>query len=591
MNLLKKSLQHPKLTVVLGLILIGIGLLVTRGFQTSAKEISYMEFDQLMQAKKMSGARVEPTPFPGIYRIEGTYEGRAGKRRYFITTRLDEDQAKTLFTMSGTEVILSGQEARGQMVNIISTLIIAGLIVGVVVFQFNIGRGKNSRVRIRPVERFCDVAGIDEAKAEVQEVVDFIRDPKKYERLGGSLPKGVLLIGPPGTGKTMLAKAIAGEANASFFSVHGSDFTEVFVGVGARRVRQLFRQASRHKPAIIFIDELDCVGKNRNSDTNGEHQQTINALLAAMDGFESSQGVVVMGATNRPDDLDEALLRPGRFDRKVHVPYPDRKGRCAILNTHAVGKPLLDASRSLEVIARTTPGMSGADLANLLNEAAIACALQNEPHITQADLEAARDKVRYGKERKSLVINPKERELVAYHEAGHTIIHLQTSLLAPLYKVSIVPRGQALGATVLLPDEDQILQSKAMLVEQLLVLMGGRAAERTFFGSTTNGASGDLDMARKIARKMVHEWGMGEKLYYEAERQDAEKEINRLLETADQKADEIIQLQKSNTEKLAQALLEQETLTHGEVMALLDRGETGTAQRASTSTGCSPLKV
>jgi cell division protease FtsH len=208
-----------------------------------------------------------------------------------------------------------------------------------------------------------------------------------------------------------------------------------------------------------------------------------------------------MGATNRPDDLDEALLRPGRFDRKVHVPYPDRKGRCAILNAHAVGKPLLEASRSLEVIARTTPGMSGADLANLLNEAAIACALQNEPHITQADLEAARDKVRYGKERKSLVLNPKEREL----EAGHTIIHLQTSLLAPLYKVSIVPRGQALGATVLLPEEDQNLQSKAMLVEQLLVLMGGRTAERTFFGSATNGASGDLDMARKIARKMVHE--------------------------------------------------------------------------------------
>jgi cell division protease FtsH len=256
-----------------------------------------------------------------------------------------------------------------------------------------------------------------------------------------------------------------------------------------------------------------------------------------------------------------------------------------------VGKPLVDASRSLEVIARTTPGRSGADLANLLNEAAIACALQNEPHITQADLEAARDKVRYGKERKSLVINPKERELVAYHEAGHTIIHLQTSLLAPLYKVSIVPRGQALGATVLLPDEDQILQSKAMLVEQLLVLMGGRAAERTFFGSTTNGASGDLDMARKIARKMVHEWGMGEKLYYEAERQDAEKEINRLLETADQKADEIIQLQKLNTEKLAQALLEQETLTREEVMALLDLGETGTAQSAAPRKGCSLLEV
>ncbi len=591
MNLLKSGLRNPKFVVVLGLLLIGISLLVTRSFHTSAQEITYAELNQLMQANKMQGTQIEPTPYPGIYRIEGTYESSAGKCRYFITTRLDEGQAKALFMASGTKVILSGQEARGQMVNIISTLIIAGLMVGVVVFQFNIGRGKNSRIRTRPVERFCDVAGIDEAKAEVQEVVDFIRDPKKYERLGGTLPKGVLLIGPPGTGKTMLAKAIAGEANASFFSVQGSDFTEVFVGVGARRVRQLFQQANRHKPAIIFIDELDCVGRNRNSDTNGEHQQTINALLAAMDGFESSQGVVVMAATNRPDDLDEALLRPGRFDRKVHVPYPDRNGRCAILNTHAVGKPLVDASRSLEVIARTTPGMSGADLANLLNEAAIACALQNEPHITQTDLEAARDKVRYGKERKSLVLNPKERELVAYHEAGHTILHLQTTLLPPLYKVSIVPRGQALGATVLLPDEDQNLQSKAMLLEQLLVLMGGRAAERTFFGSTTNGASGDLEMARKIARKMVHEWGMGEKLYYEAELQDAENEINRLLADADQKAHEFVQSHKSNTEELAQALLERETLTHAEVLSLLNPGATSAAQAATASTGGSTIKT
>jgi cell division protease FtsH len=589
MNLLKNSLRNPKFMVALGLGLIGIGLLVTRSFQTPAREITYAELDQLMQSKKMSGTRIEPTPYPGIYRIEGAYQGLAGTRRYFITTRLDDAQAKTLFTASGAKIILSGQEARGQMVNIIATVIIAGLIVGVVVFQFNIGRGKNCRVRSRPVERFCDVAGIDEAKAEVQEVVDFIRNPKKYRRLGGNMPKGVLLIGPPGTGKTMLAKAIAGEANASFFSVHGSDFTEVFVGVGARRVRHLFRQAARHKPAIIFIDELDCVGKSRNADTNGEHQQTINALLAAMDGFESRQGVVVVAATNRPADLDEALLRPGRFDRKVHVPYPDRKGRCAILNTHAVGKPLVEASRSLEVIARTTPGMSGADLANLLNEAAMACALQDKPHIAQADLEAARDKVRYGKERKSLVLNPKERELVAYHEAGHTIIHLQTALLAPLYKVSIVPRDQALGATVLLPEEDQNLQSKAMLLEQLRVLMGGRAAERTFFGSTTNGAAGDLDVARKMARKMVHEWGMGEKLYYEAERHDAEQEINRLLEDADQRAREIIQVQKSNTEKLAHALLEQETLTRGKVLALLDLRETGAAERATSSAGCATL--
>ncbi len=573
MNSLKQRLWKPKAIILIGVLLIGLTAVVTGVFRTVAKEIPYAKLDQLIQAKKMNGARVEPTPYPGIYRIEGSYEDLGETCRFFITTRLDEAQAKELFAASGIKIILSGKEARGQMVNLVSTLIIAGLIVGVVVFQTNIGRGKNSRVRIRPAERFCDVAGIDEAKEEVQEVVDFIREPRRFQQLGGNLPKGILLIGPPGTGKTMLAKAIAGEANASFFSVHGSDFTEVFVGVGARRVRQLFRQASRNKPAIIFIDELDCVGKNRNSDTNGEHQQTINALLAAMDGFESSQGVVVVAATNRPGDLDAALLRPGRFDRQVHVPYPDIKGRCAILESHAVGKPLVDASRSLEVIARTTPGMSGADLANLLNEAAIACALRDEKQITLAGLEAARDKVRYGKERKSMVLKPKEREMVAYHEAGHTMMHLQTTLLPPLYKVGIVPRGQGLGATVLLPVEDQNLQSKALLLEQLLVLMGGRAAERTFFGSTTNGASGDLDVARNIARKMIHEWGMGEKLYYEPERKDAEMEINRLLEAADQKANEVIQRQRGDTQKLALALLDRETLTRREVMALVGLGE------------------
>jgi cell division protease FtsH len=339
--------------------------------------------------------------------------------------------------------------------------------------------------------------------------------------------------------------------------------------VGAKRVRQLFRLAAQSRPAIVFIDEIDCVGKNRKFDTHGEHQQTINALLAAMDGFESSQGIVVIAATNRPEDLDEALLRPGRFDRKVYVPYPDMKGRRAILETHAEGKPIVNASKALDVIAQTTPGMSGADLANLLNEAAILSAQQNAPHITQVDLEMARDKVRYGKERKSMVIKQQEREMVAYHEAGHTIVHLQTCLLPPLYKVSIVPRAQALGVTTLLPDEDQHLQSKRFLLEELLVLMGGRAAERTFYSGTTNGAAGDLDMARKIARKMVHEWGMGEKLYYEPEQRDAEFEINRLLQAADEQADEIVRAQKSKTDKLAQELQARETLTRDEVLALL----------------------
>jgi cell division protease FtsH len=374
----------------------------------------------------------------------------------------------------------------------------------------------------------------------------------------------------------MLAKAIACEANATFFSVHGSDFTEVFVGVGAKRVRQIFRQARKAKPAIIFIDEIDCVGKNRKFDSHGEHQQTINALLAAMDGFQGSEGIVVIAATNRPEDLDDALTRPGRFDRKVFVPYPDMKGRRAILQAHAHDKPI-EGEKTLDLIAQTTPGMSGADLANLINEAAILCAQKESSTIQLMDLESARDKVRFGKERKSMVLKQSEREMVAYHEAGHTVVHLQTSQLPPLYKVSIIPRGQALGVTTLLPDEDQNLQSKQFLLEELFVLMGGRAAEKTFYGSTTNGAAGDLDMARKIARKMIHDWGMGERLYYEPEQRDAEVEINRLLEKADNDAHAVIQAQKENTEKLARALLERETLTRDEVLELLGTKEPAVA--------------
>jgi cell division protease FtsH len=564
-----KAFKNSKFILGVALIAIGLGLIVGYLLHTSSREISQVELDHLLQCNAISDGRVTPTPYPGIYRIDGTTHAGVRTEKIYITTHLEEAQVKTLFSQKGVKVELPGQGLRGQWINIVSTLLIVGLVSMLVLYQTSIGKGKDSRIRHRPTIGFNEVAGIEEAKSEVQEIVDFLRDPRKYKRLGGNLPKGVLLIGPPGTGKTMLAKAIACEAQASFFSAHGSDFTEVFVGVGAKRVRQLFRQAARHKPAIIFIDEIDCVGKNRKFDTHGEHQQTINALLAAMDGFESSQGIVVVAATNRPEDLDEALLRPGRFDRKVYAPYPDMKGRRAILRTHAQGKPLADEDRALELIAQTTPGMSGADLANLLNEAAILCAQKNSTQITVADLEAARDKVRYGRERKSMVLKEQERAMVAYHEAGHTIIHLQTRLMPPLYKVSIVPRGGALGVTTLLPDEDQNLQSKSFLLEELLVLMGGRAAEKTFYGSTTNGAAGDLDMARKIARKMIHDWGMGEKLYYEPEQRDAEAEINRLLETADREAHEMILARKEQTERLARALLARETLTRDEVNHLL----------------------
>jgi cell division protease FtsH len=564
-----KFLKNYKLLAGLALVVFGSLLIAVALLRTPAHEITRSELQALIQSGGLQDGKVIPTPYAGIYGVEGKRLKNGKTEKIRLTTHLDETQVTALSNQPAVKVTVPGSDMRAQWVNILSTLLIAGLVILLVLYQTNLGKGKASRIRQRPSVRFADVAGIEEAKSEVQEVVDFLREPKKYQRLGGNLPKGVLLVGPPGTGKTMLAKAIACEADANFFSSHGSDFTEVFVGVGAKRVRQLFSQALKNRPSIIFIDEIDCLGKNRKFDTHSEHQQTINALLAAMDGFESSQGIVVIAATNRPEDLDEALLRPGRFDRKVHVPYPDMAGRRAILASHVQGKPIPEKERALEVLAQTTPGMSGADLANLVNEAAILCAQKDAREISLADLEAARDKVRYGKERKSMVLRQKEREMVAYHEAGHTMIHLQTSQMPPLYKVSIIPRGQALGVTTLLPDEDQNLQSKAFLLEELLVLMGGRAAEKTFYGTTTNGAAGDLDVARKIARKMIHDWGMGERLYYEQEQNSAEAEINRLLEEADHRAHELILEQKVQTEALARALLERETLTREQVLSLV----------------------
>lgn len=535
---------------------------------SATPDISRPQFEMLLSGRSIRSGHIVPTPYAGIYHVSGLWESAGKTQPFSITTHLDNEQLKTLAEQPKVVIDLPGGGMKDQWVNIVSAVLLLGLVGGMIIFQTRMGRGKHSRVRQRPTVRFDDVAGVEEAKAEVSEVVDFLKNPAKYRKLGGSLPKGILLVGPPGTGKTMLAKAIAGEARANFFSAHGSDFNEVFVGVGAKRIRSLFREAAKHKPAIIFIDEIDCLGKNRKVETNSELQQTNNALLAAMDGFESSEGIVVVAATNRPEDLDEALLRPGRFDRKVQVPYPDVNGRRAILRAHAEKKPLADPS-SLEVIAQTTPGMSGADLANLLNEAAILCAQQNREQIHLADLEMSRDKVRFGQERKSMVLTRKERELVAYHEAGHALINLKKPLLPPLYKVSIVPRGGALGTTTLMPKEDQNIHSRDMLLQQLVVLMGGRAAEKTFLGATTNGASGDLEGARNLARKMVLEWGMGQKLYYEPQQREAEEEINRLLASADAEALAMIQEQKNDAEKLAQALLARETLTRDEVVELL----------------------
>jgi cell division protease FtsH len=361
---------------------------------------------------------------------------------------------------------------------------------------------------------FKDVAGIDEAKEEVQEIVEFLKSPKKFTKLGGRIPKGILLVGPPGTGKTLLAKAIAGEAGVPFFIISGSDFVEMFVGVGASRVRDLFVQAKRHAPCIIFVDELDAVGRHRGAGLGGGHderEQTLNQLLVEMDGFESNEGIIVMAATNRPDVLDPALLRPGRFDRQVVVPRPDVRGREEILKVHSKNTPL-DEDVALTVIARSTPGFSGADLENLVNEAALHAARFGRAKISMDDFEYAKDKVIMGVERKSLIISDAEKKITAYHEAGHALVAKLTPGTDPIHKVTIIPRGMALGVTQQLPIEDKYTLSRTSLNATIMVLLGGRAAEEIVFGERTSGAGNDLERVTEIARKMVCEWGMSEKV-------------------------------------------------------------------------------
>jgi cell division protease FtsH len=564
--------SHFRYAVIVVLVAFGLILAITPSTRPVPDEISRAQLERLIEQKAILSAEITPRQYNDIYTVKGTYRPRPKSEpvEFTITTHLSEAQLTPLLARHTAKLELPKIQTRAKLLDTLPVLIVLTLVVGLLIYQMNLSRGRTAhRVRNRPQTRFSDVSGIEESKSEVQEVIDFLRDPQKYNRLGGILPKGILLIGPPGTGKTMLARAIAGEANASFFSASGSDFTEVFVGMGARRIRELFRQAKRNRPAIIFIDEIDCLGKHRKMDQNGELQQTNNALLTAMDGFATSEGIIVVAATNRPEDLDEALLRPGRFDRKVYVPLPDSKGRRAILETHSRNTPMAAPHNVLDVIAQTTPGMSGADLANLINEAAILSALRNKTEITLTELEEARDKVRFGKERKSMVLREDERRIVAYHEAGHAIIYLQKTLLPPLHKVSIVPRGQALGSTTVLPNEDQNIHGKKFLLEQLAVLMGGRAAEEVFCGDITNGAHGDLESAKNIARRMIHDWGMGQKLYYQPEKQDAEAEINLLLSHACQEARETIAAQKEETRRLAEMLLVHDTLSRNQVLEML----------------------
>jgi cell division protease FtsH len=444
---------------------------------------------------------------------------------------------------------------------------------------------------------FKDVAGVEEAKEELQEIILFLKSPKKFTRLGGRIPKGVLLMGPPGTGKTLLARAVAGEAGVPFFCISGSDFVEMFVGVGASRVRDLFEQGKKHAPCIIFVDELDAVGRHRGAGLGGGHderEQTLNQLLVEMDGFESNEGVILMAATNRPDVLDPALLRPGRFDRRVVVPRPDLRGRVGILQVHTRKTPL-DESVDLEIIARGAPGFTGADLENLVNEAALLAARADKSAVSHRDMERAKDKVLMGSERKSMIISDEEKRLTAYHESGHALVASLLPKADPLHKVSIIPRGMALGLTQQLPTEDRHTQSKTFTETQISVLMGGRVAEELVLHEQTTGAGQDIDQATELARKMVCEWGMSDKLgplsfgkkeeqiflgreiaqhrdYSEETAQVIDREVRRIVGEGFQVASHLIEENIDALHRTAQALLTYETLEGFEVGAII-RGE------------------
>ncbi len=449
----------------------------------------------------------------------------------------------------------------------------------------------------KPEVTFNDVAGCDEAKEELKEVIEFLKNPQKFQKLGAKIPKGVLLVGPPGTGKTLLAKAVAGEAGVPFLSISGSDFVELFVGVGAARVRDLFEQARKNAPCIIFIDEIDAVGRLRGAGLGGGHderEQTLNQILVEMDGFDTREGIIVMAATNRPDILDPALLRPGRFDRRIVIPIPDVKGREEIIKIHARGKPLAE-DVVLSVIAKGTPGFSGADLANLVNEAALLAARKGKERITMEDFEEAKDKILMGVARKSMVLSEKERKQIAYHEAGHAILSLLLPNADPIHKVTIIPRGQALGVTQQLPQDDRHIYPREYLIDQLTVLMGGRVAEKLVFNTLSTGAANDIDTATHIARKMVGEWGMSEKIGPVAfGREEGEvflgreiglkriisekiseiidEEVKRIVLEAERRAEEILRENIEALHKLANTLLEKEVLDAEEVKRIV-RGE------------------
>ena len=587
---------------------------------TTAEQLTQIQFQQKVESNQIAGGTIVYDPqSPYMREVRGYYYktdengtrvedgGKPVRIPFVAKVRLSDSMEDMLLhrnlfeTKQPNTVLLSLVYSLGPI-----------LVIGLLIWFFFIrqikmaGKGAlsfgKSKARMLTKEKnkttFKDVAGVEEAKEEVSELVEFLKDPKKFQKLGGRIPKGILMVGAPGTGKTLLAKAIAGEADAAFFSISGSDFVEMFVGVGASRVRDMFEQARKNTPCLIFIDEIDAVGRSRGHGLGGgndEREQTLNALLVEMDGFDTTEGIIIIAATNRPDVLDPALLRPGRFDRQITVNLPDVRGREAILKVHAKNVKL-DPSVDLAVIARGTPGYSGAELANLLNEAALLAARTGKKAVGMIELEEARDKVRWGRERRSMAMTDEDKKCTAWHEAGHALVNVILKHTHPLHKVTIIPRGQALGATMYLPKDDVLNRKRKELLDIIAVTMAGRIAEEIVSDDISSGAAGDIQQATTMARAMICQWGMSDKLgmvqygdaneyvflgremarskdYSEHTAQEIDDEVKRIIDEAFKRAKEIIDDNRDKLEVIANCLLEYETLEGSQVEEIIRTGK------------------
>jgi cell division protease FtsH len=606
---MKQSQKTLLFWVIVILMCIVIFNVVAR--EEQPRSVPFSEFVTDVSEGKVKKVKIRPQENSGEYTYwlksadDAAPQGQRGPRNEKVTVGIMGEQINQQLLDHEVSVEYLPEDQNSLWTSILVTWLPMIFLVGILLFfmrQLQASGGKamsfgKSRARLLNESQnkvtFKDVAGIDEAKDDCEEIIAFLKDPKKFQRLGGRIPKGVLLMGAPGTGKTLLARAIAGEAGVPFFSISGSDFVEMFVGVGASRVRDLFEQGKKHAPCIIFIDEIDAVGRHRGSGLGGGHderEQTLNQLLVEMDGFESSEGVIIIAATNRPDVLDPAILRPGRFDRRIIVPRPDLNGRQGILAVHTRKVPLGDDVQ-LDIISRGTPGFSGADLENLVNEAALLAARQDKDLVSMADFEMAKDKVMMGSERRSMVISEHERKTTAYHEAGHTLVAWMLPNHDPIHKVTIIPRGPALGLTMALPEEDRQSYSSEWVNDRIAMALGGRLAEEVVFGQLTTGAADDFKKATQLARSMVTEWGMSTNLgplsyvekeesgflgqtyhkdYSEQTAKEIDDEVRRIISTQYDRAKAVIVEHRDKLDAIAEALLERETLGREEIEAIMN---------------------